>query len=54
MTITEASEFKNVEEANYVTLQLAGPFNFEAGKGGLPTLHLNPYSWSKVPLYLLI
>lgn len=28
----------------------AGPFNFEAAKtkGGLPTLHLNPYSWSKV------
>lgn len=27
-----------------------GPFNFEAGKkpGSLPTLHLNPYSWSKV------
>lgn len=25
-----------------------GPFNFEAGKKGLPTLHLNPYSWSKV------
>ncbi|KAK7350563.1 hypothetical protein VNO77_09326 [Canavalia gladiata] len=27
-----------------------GPFNFEAAKteGGLPTLHLNPYSWSKV------
>lgn len=27
-----------------------GPFNFEAAKtkGGLPILHLNPYSWSKV------
>ncbi|PIN01835.1 Serine carboxypeptidases (lysosomal cathepsin A) [Handroanthus impetiginosus] len=27
-----------------------GPFNFEAAKeeGGLPVLHLNPYSWSKV------
>ncbi|GAB2282396.1 carbohydrate-binding module 1 protein [Dionaea muscipula] len=27
-----------------------GPFNFEAAKkaGGLPTLQLNPYSWSKV------
>ncbi|RVW26021.1 Serine carboxypeptidase 1 [Vitis vinifera] len=27
-----------------------GPFNFEAGKTpiSLPTLHLNPYSWSKV------
>ncbi|CAA3012774.1 serine carboxypeptidase-like 20 [Olea europaea subsp. europaea] len=27
-----------------------GPFNFDAAKqeGGLPTLHLNPYSWSKV------
>ncbi|KAL8137162.1 hypothetical protein V2J09_003163 [Rumex salicifolius] len=27
-----------------------GPFNFEApnSKGGLPKLHLNPYSWSKV------
>nr|XP_027113170.1 serine carboxypeptidase 1-like isoform X1 [Coffea arabica] len=27
-----------------------GPFNFEAGKtpDSLPTLHLNPYSWSKV------
>ncbi|KAF8015376.1 hypothetical protein BT93_H1013 [Corymbia citriodora subsp. variegata] len=27
-----------------------GPFNFEAGKtrSALPTLHLNPYSWSKV------
>ncbi|KAF5747528.1 serine carboxypeptidase-like 20 [Tripterygium wilfordii] len=27
-----------------------GPFNFETGKphGSLPTLHLNPYSWSKV------
>ncbi|OMO77961.1 Peptidase S10, serine carboxypeptidase [Corchorus capsularis] len=27
-----------------------GPFNFEEGKpkGSLPTLHLNPYSWSKV------
>ncbi|KAK6122205.1 hypothetical protein DH2020_044051 [Rehmannia glutinosa] len=27
-----------------------GPFNFEVGKsrGSLPTLHLNPYSWSKV------
>lgn len=27
-----------------------GPFNFEAAKtrGGLPSLHLNPYSWSKV------
>ncbi|KAE8691247.1 Serine carboxypeptidase 1 [Hibiscus syriacus] len=27
-----------------------GPFNFEKGnpKGSLPTLHLNPYSWSKV------
>ncbi|XP_042000834.1 serine carboxypeptidase-like 20 isoform X3 [Salvia splendens] len=26
-----------------------GPFNFEASKaGGLPVLHLNPYSWSKV------
>ncbi|XP_059432961.1 serine carboxypeptidase-like 20 [Corylus avellana] len=27
-----------------------GPFNFEAAKtkGGLPQLHLNPYSWSKV------
>ncbi|KAK7287299.1 hypothetical protein RIF29_00521 [Crotalaria pallida] len=33
-----------------------GPFNFEASKtkGGLPTLHLNPHSWSKVSniLYL--
>lgn len=28
----------------------AGPFNFEAAKtkGNLPTLHNNPYSWSKV------
>ncbi|XP_062084129.1 serine carboxypeptidase-like 20 [Humulus lupulus] len=27
-----------------------GPFNFKAGKthGTLPTLHINPYSWSKV------
>ncbi|XP_031100495.1 serine carboxypeptidase 1-like [Ipomoea triloba] len=27
-----------------------GPFNFELGKtsGSLPTLHLNPYTWSKV------
>lgn len=27
-----------------------GPFNFEAAKtkGGLPKLHINPYSWSKV------
>ncbi|KAK7295196.1 hypothetical protein RJT34_18101 [Clitoria ternatea] len=27
-----------------------GPFNFEApkSKGNLPTLHINPYSWSKV------
>ncbi|XP_019439878.1 PREDICTED: serine carboxypeptidase-like 20 [Lupinus angustifolius] len=27
-----------------------GPFNFEAAKtkGSLPTLHINPYSWSKV------
>ncbi|KAJ7955103.1 Carboxypeptidase [Quillaja saponaria] len=29
-----------------------GPFNFDAGKpqlkGNLPTLHINPYSWSKV------
>ncbi|CAJ1823215.1 unnamed protein product [Sphenostylis stenocarpa] len=27
-----------------------GPFNFEApkSKGDLPTLHINPYSWSKV------
>jgi len=30
----------------------AGPFNFEAAKSkeNLPTLHINPYSWSKVGL----
>jgi hypothetical protein len=35
---------------------LAGPFNFEAAKtkGGLPQLHLNPYSWSKVEFLELI
>ncbi|KAK4492164.1 hypothetical protein RD792_002961 [Penstemon davidsonii] len=33
-----------------------GPFNFEAGKprGSLPTLHLNPYSWSKVSSILYL
>ncbi|XP_073050557.1 serine carboxypeptidase 1-like [Primulina eburnea] len=33
-----------------------GPFNFEAGKphGSLPTLHRNPYSWSKVSSILYL
>lgn len=36
-----------------LTLSYAGPFNFAQGppKGGLPVLHLNPYSWSKVSIY---
>ncbi|CAM8927557.1 unnamed protein product [Rhodiola kirilowii] len=33
-----------------------GPFNFEASatNGGLPNLHLNPYSWSKVSSILYL
>lgn len=35
---------------------LSGPFNFikPTTKGTLPTLQLNPYSWSKVRLNLEI
>ncbi|KAL6218501.1 hypothetical protein ACLB2K_011711 [Fragaria x ananassa] len=40
----------------FITKEEKGPFNFEAAKTkrGLPKLHLNPYSWSKVSniLYL--
>lgn len=34
----------------FLSMHYAGPFNFEAANesGGLPKLHLNPYSWSKV------
>ncbi|CAN0859056.1 Serine carboxypeptidase-like 20 [Linum grandiflorum] len=31
-----------------------GPFNFEKTKEGLPKLHLNPYSWSKVSSVLYV
>ncbi|CAI0561262.1 unnamed protein product [Linum tenue] len=31
-----------------------GPFNFEKTKQGLPKLHLNPYSWSKVSSVLYV
>ncbi|CAI0559702.1 unnamed protein product [Linum tenue] len=38
----------------YVYMHCAGPFNFEKTKQGLPKLHLNPYSWSKVSSVLYV